>query len=63
MGEGMSAHLQMVKTLAIMFFILSVLNVPVYMLYYENSEWTQGLTLGSLGETSYGCETAQLGIA
>ena len=63
MGEGMYSYLQMAKAMAAIFLALALLNSPVYLLYYQNSEWTKGLTLGSLGETSYGCELAKLGIA
>ena len=63
MGEGMHSYLQMAKAMAAIFLALALLNAPAYLLYYQNSEWNQGLTLGSLGETSYGCELAKLGIA
>lgn len=35
LGEGAVLYLQTIKTLAILFFILTVINLPVFMMYSE----------------------------
>lgn len=33
LGEGAIMYLQMMKTLAVLFFLLTIINIPVYMMY------------------------------
>ena len=37
-GEGTSLYLQMMKTFTIMFLLLTLLNIPLYMVYFENAK-------------------------
>lgn len=45
LGDGASLYLQMMKTLSIMFFLLTLLNTPLFIIYHEN---TSGNNLASL---------------
>jgi hypothetical protein len=45
LGDGASLYLQMMKTLAVMFSLLSVMNLPLFIVYEGN---TQGNELGAL---------------
>jgi hypothetical protein len=47
LGDGASLYLQMMKTLAIMFAILSIVNIPILMIYENN---TQGNQLDDLSQ-------------
>ena len=58
----MILYLQMLKILTIMFFTLSVINLPVYLFFCQNaaisnqSQWLFSyFTLATLSETSFGC--------
>lgn len=64
LGDGATLYLQMIKTFALMFILLSIINIPIYVLYEHN---TQGnvyfdfsksfrlYTLGNLGQLSKRC--------
>ena len=45
LGDGATLYLQMMKTFAIMFFLLTILNMPVYIIYEKN---TSGNVLNKL---------------
>ena len=47
LGEGAIMYLQTMKTLAILFFILSILNIPIYLMYASS---TIGNQYGNLDE-------------
>jgi hypothetical protein len=47
LGDGASLYLQMMKTLSIMFLLLSLINIPLYIIYHEN---TSGNNLGSINQ-------------
>ena len=47
LGEGAVLYLQIMKSLAVMFFLLSVLNIPVYMMYSSASINNDYLNLDS----------------
>ena len=42
LGDGAALYLQMMKTFTIMFFLLSIVNIPIYIIYANS---TQGNTL------------------
>lgn len=61
LGEGTTLYLQMMKAFTIIFFILTILNVPIFMIYYENSKtpiigdfhrFFSQFSLASVGESS-----------
>ena len=64
LGEGAVLYLQMMKTFAILFFILTILNIPVFMMYSSMTEdnnymsvsmiW-QYFTLGNIGKGNLIC--------
>ena len=67
-GEASIIYLQTLKTLAIAFMILSLLNFPILMTYLSNGyshklvSWHENnflsfLTFGTVGSDSYGCES------
>lgn len=64
LGDGATLYLQMMKTFAIMFFILSFLNIPIYIIYEKNTEgndWGEMgklfkfFTIGNLGQLTKKC--------
>ena len=46
LGDGATLYLQMMKTLAIMFFILSIMNIPLYVMYENNTDGNEILNIG-----------------
>lgn len=61
LGDGASLYLQMMKTLAIMFLLLSLVNIPLYIIYHENTsgnnlgnmhDFFKYFTIGNLGQLS-----------
>ena len=42
LGQGSVLYLQTMKSLAILFFILSLINLPLYYLYYFNTKHLDG---------------------
>jgi hypothetical protein len=48
LGDGATLYLQMMKTLAIMFFVLSIMNIPLYVLYENNTDGNDILNIGQL---------------
>lgn len=62
--------LQMVKTFAALFFVLSIVNLPIYIIYSEASETSflgslfslnfKHMTLGSLGHREKSCSNSHL---
>lgn len=38
LGEGAVIYLQMMKTFAILFFVLTILNIPLYLMYSSMTE-------------------------
>lgn len=72
LGEGSTLYLQMLKAFTIIFFVLTVLNVPLFLVYYENSKssflrdfhgFFSTFSLASLAESSQGCGYATLDVA
>jgi hypothetical protein len=66
LGSGAVLYLQIMKSMAVMFFILSVLNVPIYLMYSSstiNNDYlnlNSGLrffTIGNLAQRNSGCGT------
>ena len=64
LGAGAVLYLQTLKTLTILFFILMVLNIPIYLIYASstaNNAYTdteEGLrffTIGNLGQNNPAC--------
>lgn len=58
LGDGATLYLQMMKTFAIMFFLLSILNLPIYIIYEQNTsgnilnkldQFFKYFTIGNLG--------------
>ena len=69
-GEGPILYLQIQKTFAILFFVLSVLNIPIYWIYAASNEvspvnsvfsydW-KSLTIGTLGFKEEQCMTSHV---
>lgn len=48
LGDGATLYLQMMKTFSIMFFILSLLNIPIYVLYEQNTDGNDFRSLGKI---------------
>ena len=71
-GEGAALYLQSMKTIAIMFTVLTIVNIPILYMYssqtsgisennYEN--WTdlfKYFTIGNLGQTDSECDYSQV---
>ena len=64
LGEGAILYLQTVKTLAILFFILSLINIPIMLMYANSTYGNQYekidqvfkyFTLGNIGQTYSVC--------
>ena len=64
LGDGATLYLQMMKTFAIMFFLLTILNVPVYIIYEKNTSgnvlnkldrFFKYFTIGNLGQMTTKC--------
>ena len=74
LGEGAVLYLQMMKTFSVLFFILSIINIPVYILYsgitaaessamvgqYENQSFYTNFMIGNLGLTSSKCASSSI---
>ena len=69
LGEGAVLYLQIMKSLAVMFFILSVINIPVYLMYSSastNNDYLNldsGLrffTVGNLAQRNSACGTTEI---
>ena len=54
LGQGAVLYLQTMKILAIMFFILSVLNIPIYQLYSQGPEASDDSAQRILTQWSFG---------
>ena len=54
LGQGAVLYLQTMKTLAIMFFILSVINIPIYQLYSQGIEHDDESAQRILTQWSFG---------
>lgn len=48
LGEGSTIYLQMMKTLLIMFVVLTIINLPIMLFCYHNTQKNQ---IGNLGKT------------
>ena len=48
LGDGATLYLQMMKTLTIMFFVLSIMNIPLYVMYENNTDGNEILNIGQL---------------
>lgn len=64
LGDGASLYLQMMKTFMIMFLLLSILNLPIYIIYEKNTEgnilnkldkFFKYFTIGNLGQMTSKC--------
>ena len=66
MGEGAILYLQIVKTLGIMCVILSIINIPLYVVYanaanlapvniFNIGEIIQGYCMGNIGQARHVC--------
>lgn len=64
LGDGASLYLQMMKTLTIMFFMLALINIPIFIMYESNTtgnklnnynELFKYFTIGNLGQMSKQC--------
>ena len=63
-GLGPSLFLMSANSLAWMFMLLAILNIPVYLFYYQASQWPvlktkdyfSKLSLGNLGTEEYACD-------
>ena len=54
------------KSLSILFFVLTLINIPCYMFYYGSNpatetiqtpqQWFNALSLGSIGESAHACD-------
>ena len=65
LGDGATMYLQSVKTFAIMFVLLTLINIPIFMIYqsttYANNEFTKPneifkyFTIGNLGRGDQEC--------
>ena len=71
LGNGAALYLQTMKALAIMFVLLTVINIPVLIIYADNtsnnnyahlSEAFKYLTLGNLGQTDDACGHSSINI-
>lgn len=72
LGEGTTIYLQMMKAFTLITFLLTVLNIPILLVYYENSKlpilgdfhrFFSQFSLASIGESSQGCGYANLDVA
>ena len=48
LGDGATLYLQMMKTLTIMFFMLTIMNIPLYVLYENNTDGNEITNIGKL---------------
>ena len=48
LGDGATLYLQMMKTFTIMFFLLTILNIPLFILYENNTDGNEILKIGKL---------------
>ena len=69
MGIGAVLYFQMMKGFAILFFILTLINIPVYMLlsdatlhnnFYDMSKTFRYLTIGNLGYDNDICDSVPI---
>ena len=69
LGEGAALYLQSMKTIAIMFAVLTILNYPILYMYstqttdnnYPNlTEFFQYFTIGNLGQTDSECDYSEV---
>ena len=65
LGDGATMYLQSMKTFAIMFFVLTIINMPVYVIYASNTDGNNFsnlnvfftyFTLGNLGRSNLKCD-------
>lgn len=64
-GVGATLFLMSTKSLSILFFFLTIINIPVYMFYYAShpasntlstpQDYFNALSLGNIGESDYAC--------
>lgn len=63
LGDGAALYLQMMKTFMIMFLLLSIINIPIFLIYENSTEgnslasfdFWKYFTLGNLGQLSNKC--------
>lgn len=48
LGDGATLYLQMMKTLTIMFLLLTIMNIPLYILYENNTDGNEITNIGKL---------------
>ena len=69
LGEGAALYLQSMKTIAIMFTVLTILNIPILYMYssqtshnnYQNlTELPKYFTIGNLGRTDSECDYSEV---
>ena len=71
-GVGSAMFLMSTKSMALLFAILSILNIPVYMFYFQSNpmqahnpkiqDFFSALSLGNIGQTTQACDTVNLAI-
>jgi hypothetical protein len=64
-GVGATLFLMSTKSLSILFFFLTIINIPVYMFYYAShpasqtlstpQDYFNALSLGNIGESDFAC--------
>ena len=64
-GVGATLFLMSTKSLSILFFFLTIINIPVYMFYFAShpasqsvstpQDYFNALSLGNIGESDYAC--------
>ena len=65
-GVGPTLFLMSTKSLACLFFILTIINIPVYMFYFNSNpasntistpqDYFNAMSLGNIGESTYSCD-------
>ena len=65
-GVGATLFLMSTKSLSILFFFLTIINIPVFMFYYASNpasnqistpqDYFNALSLGNIGESTYSCD-------
>jgi hypothetical protein len=63
LGFGFISFFELLKTLIVFLLIMTLINIPLYIMYSRNQVVTDrygGLTLGNLGESESICKSAKL---
>ena len=62
LGLGVSLYFKLLKSLTFFFILLSVINIPIYYIYFygdmrisSTTTWLSYLTIGNIGQTSEYC--------